>query len=229
MLGTCYNTLMDPTQNSEQQLVKPTPKQEDMIAQQISATGPYAQTSQQSTPPSYDGAGDNRNTEGGYSLDESSDFNQNNQDVLSWDTQAFTHTGKTSTWYGAFGMGVLLASIAIYLITKDIATVIAIIVVSILFAVGLSRRPSVVKYSVGASGFTIGGKRYPYSQFRSFSVVYERTANTLILTPLKRFMLPIVLNYPSEIEEDLVEIIAVRLPFTEKPGDALDQVTRQAR
>lgn len=104
-----------------------------------------------------------------------------------------------------------------------------IVVVAIMFGVFAARQPRVLAYQLDHSGIRIGDKFYPYSEFKSFSVLDEGPVSSILLLPLKRFMPGVSMYYPPEQEEKIVTVIANYLPHEEREPDPLDRLMRKMR
>lgn len=148
---------------------------------------------------------------------------------IEWMASEYLAHDKNALWYGAlFGAAFILAAV-IYLLTKDKVSSALIIVLAILFAAAAGRKPRVLRYVVDEGGLTIDQKFYPYSGFRSFSVMDEGAFSSIMLIPLKRFMPPISIYYEPADEDRIVELLSAYIPIEQHQHDFFDRILSKMR
>ena len=154
---------------------------------------------------------------------------QGSTSEVSWTASEFIAHQKSTNWYLAlFGIAVVVM-IAVWFLTKDVfSTIVVALAVGVLAAYG-SRQPRELHYVVDNNGITIGQKAYPYSLFRSFSVVDEGAFSSLELMPLKHLSPPITIYYGPEDETAITEAVALHLPFEHRERDAIEHLMRRIR
>ncbi len=151
------------------------------------------------------------------------------QGSVSWSASAFIQHERGSSWYFAlFGGAVLLSAIA-YVLTKDLFSVLIFIVLAVLIAFMVKRKPESVNYELRSDGVQIGPKFYQYSLFKSFSLSQDQGIRSINLTPLKRFMPPVSMFYPPDSEDEIMELLGNRLPQEQAKGEAIDRLARKLR
>ena len=148
---------------------------------------------------------------------------------VTWTASEFIARHKGITWYLVLVLGAVVASALIYLLTRDFITVGAVVGAVVLFGVAAARKPRVLTYHMNESGLAIGEKFYPYTLFKSFSVMEEDAFSSIMLLPLKRFMPPLSLYYEPGDEEHIVAILAHYLPMENRPADAVDRLMKHVR
>lgn len=148
---------------------------------------------------------------------------------VTWTASEYIAHHKTSGWYLLFILGVLACSGGIYLLTKDIISSAVVGFAGILFAVLASKKPRQLSYKVDVSGITIGGKFYPYTQFKFFSIAREGAVGSVNFWPLKRFMPELSIYYPPEQEGEILKIVAEHLPHEEHEEHAVDRLLKKLR
>lgn len=114
-------------------------------------------------------------------------------------------------------------SAIIYFITRDFVAVGGIVIAALVFGYYNGREPQGVHYRLNSSGITIGRKQYAYDQFRSFAVDEDGHANHVVMLPLKRFMPTFSVQYPPEMESDIVALLADQLPMQAYRADLVDR------
>jgi hypothetical protein len=90
--------------------------------------------------------------------------------------------------------------------------------------VSLQRPAALLNYSASHAEVVVGQRTYSYDTFRSFSVTAKPTQNWITLIPRKRFAMPIVMYFPEDVGEQLVDLIASHLPMSERKPDLLERL-----
>lgn len=147
----------------------------------------------------------------------------------SWTASEYIAHHKGANWYVLLGLITFGLAFLVYLVSRDVITVITIAVVAVSFGFFASRPPRTLNYKIDQNGITIGDKLYPYVILRSFSVQQEGGIRSIFLTPLKRFMPGISLYYPPDQEDLILNTISSYLPHEERQPDAIDRLMRRVR
>lgn len=146
---------------------------------------------------------------------------------LSWAASEFVAHDKGVSWYGALFLGGGVAATLIYLLTKDKITTGIIVFAVLAFGVFASRKPHSEQYSLSADGLQVGQKAYFFHDFKTFSVVDEGGAASIVFMPLKRFMPALTIYVTSDVEDKVVDFLSVYLPLSEHKADAVDNLLRR--
>ena len=92
------------------------------------------------------------------------------------------------------------------------------------------RPPAQIPYSVDiVEGMRIGDQLYSFDNYRSFGVAIEDGVYSLVFTPARRWGLSLVMYFPAEVGEELVDLVGQRLPMEEVKPDAVDRFIRRLR
>lgn len=148
---------------------------------------------------------------------------------IEWTASEFVDNEKSSNWFMSLAIGTAVLVAVTYLITRELLTSVAIIIASALFGVTAKRKPRTQHYQIDQEGVSIGGKSYPYTAFRSFSVFEDGHFSSIQLTPLKRFALPTTLYFPPENGEQIVETLGSYLPHENRNHDPVDRLMHKLR
>lgn len=148
---------------------------------------------------------------------------------VNWTASEYIDHKKTPIWYIALILTTVIVSGGIYLISQDVLTMVAIIVVAISFGFFASRPPRTLDYAIESRGIIIGDKLYPYSILRTFSIQPEKGFNSLQLIPLKRFMPAISVYYPPDQEDKIIDALSNYLPHEERRPDPIEKLMRHIR
>ena len=150
--------------------------------------------------------------------------------AVSWTASEFIHHAKSLNWYLILAVTGVLGAIGVYFLTHEIISTAAIVIVAVLFGISASSKPRVLPYEIGTTGVLIGNRQYPYSNFKTFSVLHDGSAfSSIQLMPLRRFAPPVSMYFPPEDEESIVTALSAYLPYEERKVDATDRLLRRIR
>jgi hypothetical protein len=148
---------------------------------------------------------------------------------IEWTASEFIAHQKNRGWYLFLGVGAIVLSAAMYLLTKDLISVTVVLIVAVLLGFAAGRKPRILNYRMDASGIYVGSKTYSYGDFKSFSVVDEGAVSSIGLLPMKRFMPPLSIYYEPTDEDHIVGILGARLPYEDRQKDAFDRLLHKVR
>lgn len=153
----------------------------------------------------------------------------NGPSEVSWTASEFVAHQKSFGWYAMLALaGAALAAI-VYLLTSDAITAAIIVIVALIFGFAAGRKPRVLPYQVDERGLTIDKKYFPYSEFKSFSVIQEGAFSSIMFLPLKRFMPPITIYYEPTDEDQIAYVLSQHLPMEDRKHDAIDRLVSRIR
>jgi hypothetical protein len=152
-----------------------------------------------------------------------------NDEGVTWAASEYIAHHKTPGWYLLFIFGVLACSGGIYFLTKDIISSGVVGFAGLLFAALASKKPRQLSYKVDVAGITIGGRFYPYTQFKFFSIARDGVVGSVNFWPLKRFMPELSIYYPPEQEGQILKIITEHLPHEEHEEHSIDKLLKKLR
>lgn len=150
-------------------------------------------------------------------------------DPIDWTASEYISHSKSFVWYFQLTFVAVLAAGVTYLLMRDWVVVGTIFVVAIIFGVAAGRKPRVLHYAVDSQGITISQKKYPYSMFKSFSIIQEGPIRSIFLMPIKRFNPPLSLYYPPEGESQITQTIGSHLPQEAREQDTIDKFMHKIR
>jgi hypothetical protein len=154
---------------------------------------------------------------------------QDNGREIAWTAAEFVEHKKTPSWFLAMA-GVAAVVVAIvFFVTRDWFNTAIVAVATIIFGVSAARPPRMMHYSVSDHGVSVGRRGFPYENFRSFSIVAEEAATSIVLMPLKRFMPPISLYYDPADEEAIGDMLAAHLPYEQRDHELTERLMRRIR
>jgi len=151
-------------------------------------------------------------------------------DVVSWTASEYiAHQKNFGWWLGFFAIVFVIAAL-VYLMTRDIFSVI--VVAGVFSAAGYyaGRKPTVQQYRITDGGVYIGDKLYSFAELKSFSVVRQGAFSSIQFVPMRRFMPYIPMYYAPDQEETILDTLAQYLPFeAERRQDPIDRLMHKIR
>ena len=148
---------------------------------------------------------------------------------LTWTAAEFIEHEKGMQWYGFLALGGVVAAALDYWITRDLFSTGVILFAVAAFGAYAARKPREQQYGVDERGVLVGNKVYQHHDFKTFSVVNEGKAVSIVFMPLKRFMPPLTIYVTPEIEATVVNFLSTFLPFEQHRADAVDNFMRRIR
>jgi hypothetical protein len=142
---------------------------------------------------------------------------------ISWNASEFLHHEKSGSWYVYVSIVALVLAGGIYFATKEIFSVVVIILIAIAFGVFGAMKPKVLEYSIGPSGIQIGNKHFNFEAFRSFAVIEEGALPSIQLLPQKRLALALTLYCEPKDADKIIKILGEYLPFEHQDRDFIDK------
>ena len=105
-----------------------------------------------------------------------------------------------------------------------------VIVMAISVIVYVRRPPREIQYALSPrQGLYIGEKLYHFDEFKAFGLIDDDGHHSIMLIPVKRFAPGVSVYFPEAIGEQLVDMLAARLPMQEVKLDAIDILIRKLR
>ena len=148
---------------------------------------------------------------------------------VSWQAAEFIEHQHGSGWYAALVLATAVLAALVYLTTKDYFATGTTVVVGIIVGVFAGHKPAQVEYEISDYGLSVNGKNYPYSSFKSFSVLREGPLSSVNLFPLKRFMPPVSAYFDPKDEPKITDGLDSYLPYEERKMDTIDRLSRRLR
>ncbi len=149
--------------------------------------------------------------------------------LLRWQGSEYLQHDRGAGWYVAMVFVVIaLIALAVFVL-KSITFAILVPIMAVALLIYVNRPPGILNYALSHKGLHINDKLYPFSQFKSFGVVRHNEVNSVVLVPRKRFQIGQTLYFPTEIGEQLVDMLASRLPMKDTKLDAIDKLLARLR
>lgn len=149
--------------------------------------------------------------------------------LVRWQAPEYVQQNHEMVWYVGFGAVVLaLIAVAIF-VFKSPTFAVLVPVMAVALVLYVRRPPTTIDYIVSRKGIYINDRLYTFDQFKAFGVVAQEAGNYVTLTPRKRFQLGLHIYFPADIGENLVDMLAARLPMKETKPDIVDRLLAKLR
>jgi len=145
---------------------------------------------------------------------------------VQWQAAEYLQHGKQPIWYIGF-IVIVIALIAVAVFMKSITFAILIPVMAVALMVYSHRPPRELTYVVSEKGLYINNQLHPMGEFKAFGVMQEGEQHSLSLIPVKRFRPSLVVYFPAEVGERMVDILGAYIPMQEVHPDAFDRIVRK--
>ena len=152
---------------------------------------------------------------------------KDDEPLFNWSAPNSYSSSKSFNWYLVLIVATLALTAAVYFITKDKITTTVILVSGLLVGVYGAKKPKNVSYQLTRDGFAVNGRHYKFGEFRSYTIVSHGNNRSAILTPLKRFVPYMYINFASDMEQEISNSLADVLPQDISHKDTLDNVLRK--
>lgn len=153
----------------------------------------------------------------------------NDISTVEWSASEYVAHEKSSSWYlGTVFFGAILTAL-IYFITTDIFVTAVVFIAGASMAIYAGRKPDTKQYQLDDKGIKVADKIYPYSNFKSFSIVEEGAIDSIWLKPMKRFSPLVVVYFSPEDEAKIIDVLANFLPHEQRELDFIDQISKKMR
>ena len=154
---------------------------------------------------------------------------QDDSVLLRWQGTEYLQNNRGTLWYVVFGVVTVVAVFVAIVFLKSITFAVLVPVMVVALLVYVRRDPEILQYILSRKGLYINDKLYPYSQFKAFGIVSSQPSHPAVLVPRKRFQIAQTVYFPQEIGEQLVDMLAERLPMTDIEPDAIDKMLAKIR
>lgn len=144
--------------------------------------------------------------------------------LIRWEAQEYILHNHGNRWYIIFGAVTVLLVLAAIFVFKSYTFAVLVPVMAVALFIYTRHAPETIRYTLSRKGLHINDKLYTYTQFKSFGVLKGEGVNSAVLMPRKRFQPGTTIYFPAEVGEQLVDMLASRLPMKEVTQDAIDKL-----
>ena len=148
---------------------------------------------------------------------------------ITWQASEYVHHEKQFTWFmGLLAVTAIMVALAVFIV-QSWTFAILVCVMAAATIVYARRPPRVLNYTLSGDGLHIDQRLYSFHDFRSFAVVQDGPLYSIMLIPVQRFMPAVIVYFPTENGEAIVDAFGVVLPIEQRELDALDRLVRKLR
>lgn len=148
---------------------------------------------------------------------------------VSWEASEYIEHRHGPSWYAGLAAVTAAVTVIIFLATRSYISAATIIIVGIIVGVFAGHKPRQVRYEITANGLKVGGKLYPYSAYKSFSIIREGGLSSVSFLPLKRLMPPVSAYFEPAQEDKIAKALGNYLPYEDRKPDGIDRLSRRLR
>lgn len=163
--------------------------------------------------------------DGGDKTDDTSDY----MTPVHWQAVEYIQREKTILWYIILAIVTAALMLIAILWMQSWSFAVLVPVMSVALIVYARRPPHEVSYTLSRQGLHVGDILYPYTDFKSFTLISGDDQHQIMLVPIKRFKPGVSVYFPEEVGERIVDMLAARLPMREQHLDAVDRLIRKLR
>ena len=148
--------------------------------------------------------------------------------AFSWEASEYVHHHKSNTWYIVLCLAVAML-IGLAIILKLWLEIGVFILMGIAIIVYARKPPRTLLYELSTEGLHVDGRLYPFSYFRSFSVVADTEWHSIDLEPVKRLSPRVVVLFDTEDFDDIIGHLELHLPREDREPDMIERISRYVR
>lgn len=146
-----------------------------------------------------------------------------------WQAAEYIHHDKPVIWFVIFTIVVIALMAASIFLIDSITFTILIPVMAAALLVYSYRPPRTLDYTLSRQGLHINDTLYPFAEFKGFGVIHDGKEYSVMLIPVKRFKLGVSVYFPEAAGEQIVDLLASRLPMQELRRDLFDKIIHKLR
>ena len=146
---------------------------------------------------------------------------------IRWQATEYIHREKDHVWFILFILVTLALVAAAVFIIKSITFAILVPVMAAALFIYTRRPPRMLDYTLGRHGLYINDQLFHFAEFKSFALMQGFDQYSIMLIPTKRFKPAITINFPEEVGEPIVDMLAARMPMREVEPDVVDRIIRK--
>lgn len=213
--GGSFSRNISPISDINPVQARPVPATTVAAAQPQSVPMPQGQVIEQSLPPATVGADED-------------DGLEIEGDNVSWVANEFIHQERGTKWFVGFVV-VILAFVGLAIWMQWWSFLVLLVVIAVVIVIYTRRPPHELSYVLNNDGLEVDGKLYEFENFKAFGVIKDGEEYSVMLIPTQRFQPGLMVYFPEEAGEDIVDMLGSRLPMKDLKLDAVDRVVRLLR
>ncbi len=145
--------------------------------------------------------------------------------VISWQDLEFPLHNKSITWYLELILVAFVISGLLYFLTKDVITIIVILIGLITLVLYGLKKPKIINFAVSSQNFKIGNHTYQLALFKSYSIrEVDLYHSSLSFLPIKRFSPSVILYVKHEKIPEITKMLATIIPLEDTKMSIIDYI-----
>ncbi len=149
-------------------------------------------------------------------------FPKKNNDSIAWTASEFIDNSKNINWYLLFFVSIVVISFLVYLFTKSIFSTTAVFILGLALCYMATRKPREVHYTLDTKGIVINSVDYPFSEFKSYTIVSEDGLDHIALTSVKRLIPNKTIYFEPQDRNRIISLLSEFLPMEPVSHDPID-------
>lgn len=152
-----------------------------------------------------------------------------NEQPVQWQATEYIRHEKNSLWFVVFAVVTLaIMAFAIFVI-QSLTFAVLIPVMAVALLTYTQRPPRLINYTLSRKGLHLNDHLYSFAEFKAFGVIRDGAEYSIMLVPVKRFRPGVSVYFPEAVGEELVDMLAARLPMRDLHLDVVDRLIRKLR
>lgn len=148
---------------------------------------------------------------------------------VQWQSVEYLQHMKSPLWYVGFAAIVVVLMVAAIFLMNTWSFALLIPVMAGALMVYAHRPVRDLSYVLSEKGLFINDQLHPLGDFKAFGIIQGTPLNSLVLVPVKRFKPGLNVYFPSEVGEQIVDLLGGYLPMEEMHHDAFDTIVQKLR
>ena len=145
-----------------------------------------------------------------------------NPDSITWTASEFVDNAKNFGWYFMFVIAILIICALVYVFTHSIFSSIVILVLGLALCFMAGRRPKELDYGLDDQGIIINSVDYPFSEFKSYTLISEGGLDHIALISVKRFIPNKTIYFEPQDRDRIISLLGEFLPLEPASKDPID-------
>jgi uncharacterized membrane protein YobD (UPF0266 family) len=146
--------------------------------------------------------------------------------LIGWETPEFTHYQHGKRWF-LIAILIFVALVVFALITKQWLMAAVIILTAVIVFIFTQQKPKVVPFGISHAGIIFSNRFYPYSEIKSFWIVYEPNVKTINFELTRRLSMIITVQLLDQDPLPIRKFLKKYLPEEKSRGeDFSDRISR---
>ncbi len=149
------------------------------------------------------------------------------KEPVTWTASEYIAHHKDARWYFLLFAALVSLCGLIYFFTRDIISVVTIVIVALLYLIISKAKPKLRTYTINSQGMSIDDKFYPFHDFKSFTVTQEGAIGCINFLPLKRLLPEISIYFAPDDSARIIEMLVNNLPNDQRQERKTDRLMKR--